>query len=191
MTHRSIACTWICLALAGCGGDDGDAESTGIASVSDTATASASSSSGSSSSSDGGASSSSSGGSSSSGAADSSSGGVAEDPEYPAPQGGTCPDQTAPVELPGASSCAPFCAGADAPCPAPGSGDATGVCTPFEQDGGSGTPCTEHGDCTGGEACGAAGTCVAVAFWGCRLRCSDGSTCPDAMVCAGDSCGYP
>lgn len=191
MTTRSIAWTWIWIALASCGGDDGGGESTGIASASDTGTGSSGTSGAASSSGDGGASSSGGVDASSSGAADSSSGGVAEDPEYPAPQGGTCPQPTVPVELPGASSCAPTCAGADAPCPAAASGDATGVCTPFEQEGGSGTPCTEHADCTGGEACGGAGTCVAVAFWGCRLRCSDGASCPDAMICAGDSCGYP
>lgn len=137
--------------------------------------------------------SSSSGGADTSGDATSSgTTGEAEDPSYPAPDdGGMCPDNTAPITLPGGAVCSPFCAGADAPCPAPASGDAMGVCTPFEQAGGSGTPCTVHGDCPDTEACGPAGTCIAVAFWGCRLQCDDMTTCSDAMICAGDACAYP
>jgi len=114
------------------------------------------------------------------------------DPSYPAPDaGGLCPANTAPIALPGGSVCAPFCAGAQAPCPAAASGDAIAECTPFADDGGSGTPCTEQGDCTEGEACGTEGTCVAVAFWGCRLQCDGSTVCSDAMVCAGDACAYP
>lgn len=127
---------------------------------------------------------------SSSGAVD-SSGGPGGDPSYPEPQGGVCPDGAYPVTLPGASVCAPACAGADAACPAAASGDAEPTCTPFAQPGGSETPCTEHGDCTGGEACDPSGICVAVAFWGCRLVCSDGAMCPDGLTCATDACGYP
>jgi len=113
------------------------------------------------------------------------------DPSYPAPDGsGACPAQTAPIELPGASVCAPFCAGAGAMCPPPASGDAVPECTPFEQPGGSGTPCTDHPDCTGGEACGPDGTCIAVAFWACRLTCEGGETCSDGMTCTGGACGY-
>lgn len=115
------------------------------------------------------------------------------DPEYPAPDGaGTCPEGTAMLDLAGATACAPFCAGPDAPCPAAATGDATPECTPFEMPGGSGDPCTTHDECSGGEACGVDDTCVAVAFWGCRLLCDAGQTCPDAMTCSGvGACGYP
>jgi hypothetical protein len=124
--------------------------------------------------------------------ADSSSTGDApSDPSYPRPDGGTCPDDTVPIALPGANVCGPFCAGADAACPDPSSGDATPVCTPFADEGGSGTPCVDHGDCDGGEACGADDTCVAVAFWACRLECAGGETCSDGMTCTQDACGYP
>lgn len=124
-------------------------------------------------------------------AADSSSTGAAPtDPSYPPQDAGACPNDTVPIALPGGSLCGPFCAGADAPCPEPSSGDATPVCTPFADDGGSGTPCTGHDDCDGAEACAPEGTCVAVAFWACRLECDAGQTCSDGMICAQDACAY-
>jgi hypothetical protein len=124
--------------------------------------------------------------------ADESTTGAPEDPSYPAPDdGGACPNETAPIQFPGASVCAPFCAGADAPCPAAASGDAVPTCTPFADEGGSATPCRTHDDCPGEEACDPTGTCVAVAFWGCRLVCDGGETCSDGMTCAAGACGYP
>lgn len=192
-------CSILVCAVIACGGDDGSdsgatTPTTDATAVSDPATSATTDST-----TDAGTSTaetSSAGGSStdaesSSTAAADSTGGVAGDPSYPAPDGGVCPDQTAPITLPGGSVCAPFCAGADAPCPAPASGDATPECTPFADEGGSGTPCTDHGDCSGGEACGADGVCVAVAFWGCRLQCEGKTTCSDGMTCAGGACAYP
>jgi hypothetical protein len=124
--------------------------------------------------------------------ADASTTGVPEDPSYPAPDGsGACPNETAPIQFPGASVCAPFCAGADAACPPAASGDAVPTCTPFADEGGSGTPCRTHDECPGEEACDPAGTCVAVAFWACRLVCDAGETCSDGMTCAAGACGYP
>lgn len=118
-------------------------------------------------------------------------GGTAEDPSYPAPVGGACPGGEAVVQLPGASICAPFCAGADAMCPAAATGAAPAECTPFAQQGGSADVCKTHETCPAGEACGLESACVSVAFWGCRLLCT-GDTCPDGMVCdAGNVCGYP
>jgi hypothetical protein len=95
------------------------------------------------------------------------------------------------ITFPGGEICGPFCMGRDDTCPAGESGTATSECVPFEQPGGSGTMCTADGDCTGMEACGVEGTCVSVAFWGCRLSCANGETCPDAMQCSGELCGYP
>jgi hypothetical protein len=124
---------------------------------------------------------------------DTSEGGTGDpsDPSYPPVGGdGTCPDG-ASLMLPGASVCAPFCAGPDAACPDAATGTATATCTPFEMDGGSGTPCRAHEDCPDAEACSVADTCIAVAFWGCRLLC-DAAECPDAMICSSvGACGYP
>ncbi len=135
---------------------------------------------------------------SSSGAADTTTGGAgestgaAEDPEYPMPDGGTCGGGTAPVVLPGAEVCSPFCSGSEDPCPAASSGDAPAECTPFLGDGGSGDPCGDGMPCAGAEACGMDGTCGEVAFWACQLICGDGQACPDGMVCSGiGTCGYP
>lgn len=190
--RSSIALAFASFAVLACGDDDGgDTQGTTLT-ASTTEPASTSSEGGESSTAV--ATSSSEGESSSAVVDESSSGttGEASDPSYPPPDaGGTCPTDTAPIELPGGSVCAPFCAGADAACPAPASGDATGVCTPFEMPGGSGTPCTGHDDCDGGEACGTMGACVAVAFWGCRLECSGGTMCSDGMICAVDACAYP
>jgi hypothetical protein len=128
----------------------------------------------------------------STGGADESTTGAAEDPSYPQPDdAGSCPNGTAPILLPGASVCGPFCEGPDAPCPAGSSGDAMPVCTPFDEKGGSGTPCRTHDDCPDGEACDPDGTCVAVAFWACRLLCDAGQACSDGMTCAAGACGYP
>jgi hypothetical protein len=124
--------------------------------------------------------------------ADESTTGGPEDPSYPQPDGaGSCPNGTAPILLPGASVCGPFCEGPDAPCPAGSSGDAMPVCTPFDEKGGSGTPCRTHDDCPDGEACDPDDTCVAVAFWACRLLCDAGQACSDGMTCAAGACGYP
>lgn len=117
--------------------------------------------------------------------------GGADDPNYPPTDAGACPPNFAPIVLPGGSVCAPFCAGADAPCPDPAAGDALPVCTPFETEGGSGGPCTTHDDCPDDEACGTRSTCVAVAFWGCRLECPDAQTCSDGMTCSAGACAYP
>lgn len=117
--------------------------------------------------------------------------GGASDPNYPPTEGGTCPGDFAPIELPGGNVCAPFCEGDGAVCPDPASGDALPVCTPFETKGGSGDPCEMHEECPDGEACGAQSTCVAVAFWGCRLECADGQVCSDGMTCSDGACAYP
>lgn len=186
-----LVCT---ITIVACGGDDdGDTQGTASTTLTTAATSEGSSSSDASTSTSSGSEESSSTAiaDSSSSEASSSSGDTPEDPEYPAPDGGACPDDFAPIELPGGSVCAPFCVGADAPCPAPASGDAAPVCTPFEGKGGSGLPCTTHDDCTDAEACGVMDTCVAVAFWACRLECDGGQTCSDGMTCAGDACAYP
>lgn len=190
----AIAILSVCIiGMPACGGDDAPDTGTGAPSTTGTdpttgpdpgTTASESSSTDAASSSTGAD-------SSSSTAAADTTGGAPEDPSYPAPEGGVCPDQTAPIMLPGGSVCAPFCAGADAPCPAPASGDAVPECTPFAGKGGSGLPCTDDGDCTDAEACGTDDTCIAVAFWGCRLLCDGTTTCSDGMTCAGDACAYP
>lgn len=113
------------------------------------------------------------------------------DPSYPpVGPGGTCPNG-ASLMLPGASVCAPFCTGPDATCPDAASGAATPTCTPFEMEGGSGARCRDHDGCPDDEACSVSGTCIAVAFWGCRLLC-DATACPDPMICtAVGACGYP
>jgi hypothetical protein len=195
----ALACT-----VCACGGDDGGSTPTttgvttignddGSGSAGDESTTTAATSEGSSSEGEG---------SSSSGdpgettvSLDDTAGTTGEpaDPEYPAPDGtGMCPEGTADLDLAGATACAPFCAGADAPCPTAATGSATPECTPFEMPGGSGDPCETHDECSGEEACGVNGTCVAVAFWGCRLLCDAGELCPDAMICSGvGACGYP
>jgi hypothetical protein len=185
-------------ATIACGGDDGDGQTSFANTTLPASTGDGSGSSTTASSTTAPASSSESSGSSSEGAETSSSSGAAdstggpEDPSYPAPDdGGACPPDHAPIELGGGSLCAPFCAGADAACPAPSSGDAIATCTPFEDRGGSGTACATHDDCPDDEACGTAGTCVAVAFWACRLECAGGQTCSDGMTCITDACGYP
>jgi hypothetical protein len=129
----------------------------------------------------------------SSGGGSSSSGGPGGDPLYPPLQDGMCPGGEVPTMLPGGSVCAPFCDGEGAQCPAAATGDAVGTCTPFERDGGgSGDPCETHDMCPREEACGIEGTCIAVAFWACRLLCDGGQTCPDAMQCTSiGTCGYP
>jgi hypothetical protein len=114
------------------------------------------------------------------------------DPSYPpvGPDGG-CPNG-ASLMLPGASVCAPFCAGPDAACPDAASGTATPTCTPFEMADGSAAPCRDHDECPDDEACSVSGTCIAVAFWGCRLLCDAGAACPDPMICTTvGACGYP
>ena len=200
---RRIAYLFSACLFVACGGDDGgsptttgvttigggdDSGSTGGASTTVEPTSDGSSSG------DAGSSSGETGGSSTA-AVDDTAGTTGEpaDPEYPAPDdAGMCPEGTAMLDLAGATACAPFCAGADAPCPAAATGTATPECTPFEMPGGSGDPCKTHDECTGGEACGVDGTCVAVAFWGCRLICDAGETCPDPMTCSGvGACGYP
>ena len=132
-----LVCT---ITIVACGGDDdGDTQGTASTTLTTAATSEGSSSSDASTSTSSGSEESSSTAiaDSSSSEASSSSGDTPEDPEYPAPDGGACPDDFAPIELPGGSVCAPFCVGADAPCPAPASGDAAPVCTPFEGKGGS------------------------------------------------------
>ena len=188
---RPFAGILLCTLVA-CGGDD-DGDTQGTASTTLTTASESSSSTDASTSTIGSSSEESSTAiaDSSSSEASSSSGGAPEDPEYPPPDGTACPPDFAPIELPGGSVCAPFCAGPDAPCPAPSSGDATPVCTPFEGKGGSGLPCTTHDECTEAEACGVMDTCVAVAFWACRLECDAGQTCSEGMTCAGDACAYP
>jgi hypothetical protein len=124
--------------------------------------------------------------------AEAESTGDPSDPSYPpVGPGGTCPEG-ASVMLPGASVCAPFCAGARAACPEAATGTAVPTCTPFEMEGGSGTPCRDHDDCPEDEACGVGSTCMGVSFWGCRLECEAGAQCPDAMICSSvGACGYP
>lgn len=119
-------------------------------------------------------------------------GGVVGDPEYPQPQDMNCAGGLAPLTLPGGSVCAPFCTGEGDACPSAATGDAMASCTPFEERGGSGTPCRDSDGCLGDEACGLDGTCIAVAFWACRLLCDAGQTCPDSMSCGAiGSCAYP
>jgi hypothetical protein len=196
---RIGAWAWCAIASAtqvvACGGDDeadddGAMESEGTIESSSTDDSSSDVSSGDGSSSGGDTTTSDA--SESSGGADESTTGAPEDPSYPAPDdGGACPNETAPIQFPGASVCAPFCAGADAACPPGVSGDAVPTCTPFADEVGSGTPCRTHDDCRGEEACDPTGTCVAVAFWACRLVCDAGETCSDGMTCAAGACGYP
>jgi hypothetical protein len=117
--------------------------------------------------------------------------GPAGDPTYPPPDGGSCPQGTAPVVLPGAQLCAPFCGDEADQCPPAATGDAPAMCTPFAGRGGSGDPCDDSTACPDGETCDA-GSCVAVAFFACQLRCGMGETCPDGMECSGiGTCGYP
>jgi len=176
--------------IPGCGDDSGGEEGPATSLTSDGATSTPMTSEGSSSTD--------SAPGSSSGAADTTttgegqSTGAAEDPAYPMPDGGTCDGGTAPVVLPGAEVCSPFCSGTGDPCPAASSGDAPAECTPFLGDGGSGDPCSEDMPCSGTEACGMDGTCGEVAFWACQLVCIDGQACPEGMTCAGfGTCGYP
>jgi hypothetical protein len=183
--------------VVACGGDD-DTNDDGAAETGTTLTSSSNGASSSTDTSSGGLDDGSSSGNhtttseeSTEGAGESTTGGP-EDPSYPPPNdAGVCPNDTVPIELPGASVCGPFCAGADAACPAPSGGDAEPTCTPFADEGGSGTPCRTHDECPENEACAPDGTCVAVAFWACRLLCDAGQTCSDGMTCAGDACGYP
>ncbi|MCX4246876.1 hypothetical protein [Paraliomyxa miuraensis] len=123
--------------------------------------------------------------------ADSTTGGPAGDPAYPPIDNGSCPSGTAPVLLPGAHVCAPFCGSADDMCPMAASGDAPAQCTPFAGMGGSGDPCDDMTPCAMNETCNE-GTCADVAFWACQLVCADGQACPDGMQCSGvGTCGYP
>jgi hypothetical protein len=122
---------------------------------------------------------------------DGSTTGPLGDPAYPPPDGGTCPDDTLPVALPGAEICAPFCAGPDDPCPMPASGDAVPQCTPFAGEGGSGDACSDAIPCPDGELCSEK-ACVMIAFHACQLSCAMNETCPDDMQCSGIAvCGYP
>jgi hypothetical protein len=200
-TSERGASGWIAALLTlcvACGGDDGGGSGSLSAGGSGgSADSGESSDAGASSESSGGTSSGSSEGSSTAAVDGSSSDdaagstGAPGDPSYPEPGTAGCRDG-AVLDLQGVAVCAPFCPGPGGACPAPGSGDATPVCTPFEMEGGSGTACRDDGDCSGDEACGVGGTCIAVAFWGCRLSCAAGETCPDAMTCAAPgSCGYP
>jgi len=187
----------LCIALLLCApacGDDGDAEqssgTTAVGPATDDATSAASSTSGAadegSSSDDGG----SSGLASSSGEASSSGGDVA-DPSYPPIDGGMCEGGTAPVMLPDASLCAPFCTGRADTCRDAASGDAPAQCTPFLDMQGSGDPCDAKTPCTAPEECGTEGTCGEVAFWACQLVCGGGEACPDGMHCSSiGTCGY-
>lgn len=117
--------------------------------------------------------------------------GSAEDPTYPAPDAGACPDGTLPVTLPGAEICAPFCGGPDDVCPPAATGEALPQCTPFAGNGGSGDPCDDATPCPDGETC-TEGACVTIAFFACQLSCAMDETCPDGMACSGiATCGYP
>lgn len=117
--------------------------------------------------------------------------GPAEDPTYPAPDAGACPDGTLPVMLPGAEICAPFCGGPDDVCPPAATGDATPLCTPFAGQGGSGDACDDATPCPDGETC-SEGACVEIAFYACQLSCVMDEACPDGMACSGfATCGYP
>jgi len=186
--------------LLACGGDDGSDSSGAVTTIGAGSNTTGGSTSGEAESSGDSTGEAESGGTSTGGAdtstggADSSSGGsggAMGDPTYPTPTAGECPDNTVNVTLPGAEVCAPFCTGEGDACPAAATGDATPVCTPFAQAGGSEDPCDDSSTCPMGEACSVEGTCVAVAFWACRLLCDQGETCPDTMMCAGAlSCGY-
>jgi hypothetical protein len=125
--------------------------------------------------------------------ADAATTGGTEDPSYPMPDAADeCPDDAASIQLQGGSVCTPFCAGEDAACPAPSSGDAPPICTPFFEPGGSGTMCVTHDQCRGEEACDyPPGTCATVGFWACVLKCDTGQTCSDGMTCIAGECGYP
>lgn len=194
--HRALGL--VLLFAAGCG-DDGGGESTSADSITSAGTsADGTSSDGSTTTGDGSSGSStdttttgtSTTDASSSGAG-STGGGSVDDGTYPSPAGGTCPNGTASINVPAGELCGPFCEDRDDVCPGAESGAATAECIPFEQNGGSGTACMDDGECGGSEACGTGGTCVSVAFWACRLSCANGETCPDAMQCSGNLCGYP
>ncbi|MBL4686620.1 MAG: hypothetical protein JKY37_18635, partial [Nannocystaceae bacterium] len=119
------------------------------------------------------------------------SSGGAVDPNYPPTDGGTCGGETAPVMLPDASLCAPFCTGEGDACPSAASGDAPAQCTPFLNMSGSGDPCDDQTPCTDPELCGPEETCGEVAFWACQLACGSGEVCPDGMHCSAiGTCGY-
>ena len=193
-------CVWVLWLAAACGDDGGGGATTitpagtstdastgaSTSSTTDATQASESSTGVGSESSTGGS------GSSESSGSGSSTGTIAGDPAYPPVEGGACPGDAAPTQLPGGSICAPFCRGDGAKCPAAATGDAAATCTPFERDGGSGDPCETHATCPRGEACGLEDTCVAVAFWACQLVCDGGQTCPDDMTCTTiGACGYP
>jgi hypothetical protein len=192
LARHARSSLWVVAVAAACGGgDDASDGATMPTSISAGDTAATGETPGSS---DGASSSTgvadSSGGDSSSGGPG-TTGGAADDPSYPSPGAGGCPGGTADVALPGAAACAPFCDGAGAMCPAPASGDAVATCTPFEMPGGSGTACAGDGECVAPEVCGLDGACISVAFWGCRLLCDGGQTCPDAMTCTSvGACGY-
>lgn len=193
---RGAIASATCALVVACGGDD-DANDDGVADTGTLTSSSSDASTSSDTSSDGLDDTSSSGGDTttsegSSDGADESTTGDPEDPSYPPPNdAGACPDGTVPIELPGVSICGPFCAGPEAACPAPSSGDAEPTCTPFADEGGSGMPCRTHDECPDDEACAPDGTCVAVAFWACRLLCDAGQSCGDGMTCAAGACGYP
>ena len=192
---------WVLWVVIACG-DDGGSTATSVATMTAGSTGEATGSStdaseGSEGSTGAGESSSGSGGATTSSGSSSDGGssttGVAGDPSYPPLEGGACPGGEVPTQLPGGSLCAPFCTGDAAMCPDAATGDAVPTCTPFERDGsGSGDPCETHDTCPMGEACGIDGTCIAVAFWACQLRCDGGEVCPDAMACTSiGACGYP
>lgn len=124
-------------------------------------------------------------------ATDDTTGGPTGDPTYPPIVGGTCPQGTLPVTLPGTQLCAPFCGGPDDVCPPAATGDAMPQCFPFAGEGGSGAACDDVTPCPDGETCDD-GACVEVAFYACQLLCPMGVTCPDDMACSGiGTCGYP
>ena len=192
--RRAVALA-TCVLVVACGGDDDDDDG-GVVETGSTSSSSSSDTLSSGTSSEGpgdvstGADTTTS--ESSSDGADASTTGGPEDPSYPQPSdAGACPNDTVPIQLPGASVCGPFCAGPDAACPAPSSGDAVPTCTPFADEGGSGTPCRTHDECPDEAACAPDGTCVVVAFWACRLLCDAGQACSDGMTCAAGACGYP
>lgn len=195
----SIAVWTVALSLpVACGGDDGGDDGTLTAPTSVSASGADSTGDASGGPASSGDADSSSGGGSSTGSADatgsadsSSGGGAAQDPSYPAPGPAGCPNGTADIMLQGINACAPLCDGRGGACPMPATGDATPDCTPFEMPGGSNTACMDDGECTDPEVCGPEGSCILVAFYGCRLLCGAGQTCPDAMTCAGvGACGY-
>lgn len=123
---------------------------------------------------------------------DSTGGELPGDPAYPRPdpvdEAGMCPGgYFGPITFDGAGwLCLPPCEGEAPQCPDPQTGDAVAECATNPLS--SAAPCADSTDCdVAGEMCGNIGGgqsgCLLPPSH-CILRCDEGETCPDGLVCA-------